>query len=43
MSAEQLDNPVFYHQLEELEEEFEQVNLELRKHWTTSAVPKVSR
>ncbi|KEY66176.1 hypothetical protein S7711_07633 [Stachybotrys chartarum IBT 7711] len=29
MSAEQLDNPVFYHQLEELEEEFEQVNLEL--------------
>jgi hypothetical protein len=31
MSAENLDNPVYYEQLDELEYEFEQVELEIRK------------
>ncbi|KAH7318697.1 nucleosome assembly protein [Stachybotrys elegans] len=34
MSAEQLDNPVSYHQLEELEDEFEEVELELIRQQT---------
>lgn len=31
MSAENIDNPISYEQLEDLEDDFEQVELELRK------------
>jgi hypothetical protein len=31
MSAENIDNPVSYEQLEDLEDDFEEVELELRK------------
>jgi hypothetical protein len=31
MSAEQLDNPISYEQLEDLEDDFEEVELELRE------------
>lgn len=37
MSAEQLDNPVAYEQLEDLEDDFEDVELELSTSWPLSA------
>lgn len=33
MSAENIDNPISYEQLEDLEDDFEQVELELRKFY----------
>ena len=39
MSAEDLDNPISYEQLEDLEDDFEQVELELREYYSWHHFP----
>lgn len=40
MSAENIDGAVFYEQLENLEDEFEEVELELRKFHQLHVLPR---
>lgn len=42
MSAADLDNPISYHQLEDIEDDFEDVELELRKSPDTYFFPIAS-